>query len=536
MSAVESPSPWKLVYALLIVVAVGAGAGRICSASRVYEPELAAEPGNAADQRGPWPVKRPQPMSTFSSNDRSRWATVRALVDEGTFVVGRRDKSRVIDSAICLLAGADPLQGATLASAGYRIRVTGNSGIIFEDGWTSVDKVLNPQTLQFYSSKPPLFSTLVAGLYWLMQTIFGWTLKDNPFAVVRTTLILVNLVPFAIYLALLGRLLDRIKAGAWPRCFVMAAACFATLMTPFLITLNNHTVATCCVVFAIYPVWGLLQMPWRAAKGRVLPSAAAFALSGIFAGFTVCNELPAAAFAAALGAVVLWRAPRQTLLCFVPALLVPLAAFLATNYVAMGEVVPAYSKFGGPWYEYEGSHWRKPPEGLVKYGIDWARMHESRGEYAFNVLVGHHGLFSLSPIWLLAVGGMAWAVWSARRTFQPDQAAEVGLGNPTYEGGELTVLGGLTLLVTVVVVGFYLYQSDNYGGWTSGLRWLMWLTPLWLLTMLPVVDWLAERRWGRWLALGFLAWSVFSVSYPAWNPWRHPWFYNLLDSGGYIPY
>ena len=34
-------------------------------------------------------------MPTFGSNDRSRWATVRALVDEGTFVIGRRDPSRV---------------------------------------------------------------------------------------------------------------------------------------------------------------------------------------------------------------------------------------------------------------------------------------------------------------------------------------------------------------------------------------------------------------------------------------------------------
>jgi hypothetical protein len=531
MTAVESPFLQKSVYSILIIVAIGAGAGRICSASRVYEPELSAEPGNTADRRGAWPAKRPQPMPTFGSNDRSRWATVRALVDEGTFVIGRRDKNRVIDSAVCLLAASDPLQGAVLASAGYRVRVTGDSGIIFGDGWTSVDKVLNPQTLQFYSSKPPLFSTLVAGLYWLLQSVLGWTLKDDPFSVVRTTLVLVNLVPFAIYLALLGRLLERINAGAWARWFVMAAACFATLVTPFLITLNNHTMATCCVVFAIYPVWSVLQLPWRAQIA--MPSAGAFVLSGIFAGFTVCNELPAAAFAAALGGVALLRAPRQTLLYFVPGLLVPLVAFLAINYVAMGEVVPAYSKFGGPWYEYEGSHWRKPPPGSVKYGIDWARMHETRADYAFNVLIGHHGLFSLTPIWLLAVGGMLWAVG---RAFLPDHAAEVGQECPTYESENLTVLGAMTLLLTVVVVGFYLYESDNYGGWTSGLRWLMWLTPLWLLTMVPAVDWLSTRWWGRWLALLFLGWSVFSVSYPAWNPWRHPWLFNLMDSGGYVPF
>ena len=64
----------------------------------------------------------------------------------------------------------------------------------------------------------------------------------------------------------------------------------------------------------------------------------------------------------------------------------------------------------------------------------------------------------------------------------------------------------------------------------------MWLTPLWLLTMLPALEWLGQRRWGRWLAYALLAWSVFSVSYPAWNPWRQPWLYNLLESGGYVAY
>ena len=51
----------------------------------------------------------------------------------------------------------------------------------------------------------------------------------------------------------------------------------------------------------------------------------------------------------------------------------------------------------------------------------------------------------------------------------------------------------LILVATIVVLGFYLVTSDNYGGWTAGLRWLMWLTPLWLLTMLPVIEWLGER-------------------------------------------
>jgi hypothetical protein len=94
----------------------------------------------------------------------------------------------------------------------------------------------------------------------------------------------------------------------------------------------------------------------------------------------------------------------------------------------------------------------------------------------------------------------------------------------------------LTVYLTVVVVGFYLVISNNYGGNTSGPRWLFWLTPFWLLTMLPVADWLAGRRWGRIMALVMLAVSVVSVTFPAWNPWRQPWIYHWLDSQGLIPY
>jgi hypothetical protein len=64
----------------------------------------------------------------------------------------------------------------------------------------------------------------------------------------------------------------------------------------------------------------------------------------------------------------------------------------------------------------------------------------------------------------------------------------------------------------------------------------MWLSPFWLLGMLPAVDWLGRRRWGRALALALLAVSVASVSYPAWNPWRDPWIYNWLEAYGWVRY
>lgn len=94
----------------------------------------------------------------------------------------------------------------------------------------------------------------------------------------------------------------------------------------------------------------------------------------------------------------------------------------------------------------------------------------------------------------------------------------------------------LGLALTVVVVGFYLVKSDNYGGFTNGLRWLMWLTPIWLTCLLPVADWLGQWRIGRWLSGIFLAISVFSVSYQLWSPWRHPWIFDLMVQLGWAGY
>jgi hypothetical protein len=226
--------------------------------------------------------------------------------------------------------------------------------------------------------------------------------------------------------------------------------------------------------------------------------------------------------------LLLWWRPRQALLLYLPAALVPAIAFFATNYAAMGQLKPAQSEFGSAWYEYEGSHWKPPLPNQTKSGIDWAKLHESRAEYAMHVLVGHHGLFSLAPIWLLAVAGMLVGCWRWRGLWRQAVFRERG-DFPWF-------VQPLGLALTVVVVGFYLVKSDNYGGFTNGPRWLMWLTPIWLTCMIPLADRLTMSRAGRCLAGVFLALSVFSVSYQLWNPWRHPWIFDLLIELGWPGY
>lgn len=527
----DNPTLRRSVYGVLLVVAVGMACGHIVSAQRVYEP---AQNADASGRRAAWPATRPALSPMFGSNDRSRWATVAALVDKGTYAIGEREIQKLHGSVIAPLGQLDPMQAAALAGAGYFTRANSDSGIIFEDGWQSVDKVLDPSTMKYYSSKPPLLATLVAGLYWVLKLITGWRLTAPPGQptqvneIVRTLLLLINGLPFAIYLWQLVRIVETWGKTDWGRLYVFAAGAFATLVGPFLITFSNHTPGTFAVMFA----WLSLLRIGQYVEGP--PPWYHFVSAGFFAAFAAANELPALAFTSAVFGLLLWWHPRRTLLLALPPALIVAVAFFATNYAELGTWKVAYGETDTVWYQYEGSHWRLAPE-QKKFGIDWTRKGRAEGEreshaaYALHVLVGHHGWFSLTPIWVLAAAAMVLGLSRLRVSGSPRETA-----NPQAELPWFVHPLGLTL--SIVVIGFYLYRSDNYGGWTQGLRWLMWLTPIWLTCLLPMADRLSQSRWGRSVGHVLLAVSVLSASYEPWNPWRHPWLYDLMQEMGWPGY
>lgn len=471
------PSLRQSLYTLMLVGTVGLMAARVANVEFVYEPSLyKAYPARK------WPDKAPAPWPTFGSNDRARWATVKALVEEGTFVIARRIENP-----------ANPKD--------YR-----DEGIRFSDGYGSVDIVLHPDRKEFYATKPPLLTVAVAGEYWLLHKFLKWNLNDQKWEVVVAVLLTFNVLPLALALWLLSRLLERYGTTDWGRLFTFAVACFGTFLTTFAITLNNHVPAACCIFFATYA----LLTPSR--EGDAGASMLRSMIVGLFAGMAVCLDLPSAAFAGVAGLLILMRSPRG-LIGFVPGFLIPIVAQTALNYQALGTWVPVYAQFGGPWYEYPGSHWEKlrwREQGLAERpaGIDF--IEEPKHVYAFHLLFGHHGLFSLTPVWLLAVGGMF------------------------ARGREL--LFRFTPLILAVVVGFYIYKTNNYGGWTSGPRWLFWLTPLLLLALLPAADWLGRSRPGRGVAYLCLGASAFSATYPWANPWRHPWIFQGCEYMDWLHY
>src|SRR5262245_32965809 len=119
----------RSIYSIMLIAATGMMVARVANVEFLYEPSLY----KAYPQRK-WPDKAPEPWPTYSSNDRARWATVKALVEDHTFVVGQR----VPDTN-------DP--------RGYH-----DEGLVQTEGFKSVDYVLHPDRQEFFSTKPPLLT------------------------------------------------------------------------------------------------------------------------------------------------------------------------------------------------------------------------------------------------------------------------------------------------------------------------------------------------------------------------------------------
>lgn len=417
-----------------------------------------------------------QPLQ--SANDRSRWCTVRALVEQGTY---RIDDARRVP------------------------------------GWDTIDLVKHEG--HFYSTKPPLLATLVAGLYALIRATLGWTLGRDLLAVTRLILGLVNLLPMAAALVLLLRIVRRASSSHFAVVLTALAACFGTLLLPFLTTFNNHVPAAVSVVFALAAAVPLMvdgrRDAWR------------FAMAGFWSGFAFTNELPAAAFVAALAALLARVSTRATLLWFTPAAAVPIAAFVVTNWLVTDGPMPFYTEYGSEKYRFvhEGvpSYWMHPR------GID--KGTDSVATYFLHCTIGHHGLLSLTPIYVLTLIGWARAGRQLAGRFHNPDASEPAPAT-------FAVLQAAGAALTLIVFAFFLTRTANYnyGGVSVALRWMLWLVPFWLLAIPAAVGNWCRRWWGRSLAGLALAASVFSAWYPFDGPWKHPWLFTVMSDAGWIDY
>lgn len=494
----------KSIYSLLIILSLGLILGRIFAVDTVNKQELQkfrfnqipkqlAEKEKRLQERGFPEAQIAADLLTteeklkqdaqicvpfFSANDRSRWCTIRALVEP---------EMRV--------------EGAPYAID--RVRLL--------RGWDTIDMVKHDG--HYYSSKPPLLPTLMAGVYWILFNVFGISFAANLYLACILVLVCVNLPFMALFLWACTRLAELFGKTDRSRLFAAATACFATFLSTFCVTLSNHLPAAACAAVVLYLTMEMiLSNRFRLENSFLI---------GLLSAFMVINELPSLSFLAclfvALALYLPWktdfRQSAQHLLLFWVGVLVTLAPILATNHIAHNSFRPPYMhrQPGDNWYEY--SYQKANGQEVVSYwqdpkGLDLGEP--SRARYAFHLLVGHHGVFSLTPVWLLSMAG-----------------AFLMLRNPDRR---IQLFALMVLGLTALILAFYVMRplgDRNYGGNTCGLRWTFWLIPLWICSMLPALEKLENRPFLWRLALLLLLFSAVSVSFPTWNPWTHPWLYAI---------
>jgi hypothetical protein len=518
----------RTIYTLLIISSVGAMVGRIL--------DVESKRGDTA---------------MLSANDRSRWCAIRALGDLGTHhidqVIERRDGRR------------DP-EWNTID----KVKHKGHDG-----------------QEHSYSSKPPLLIRMLTHQYIVVKALTGASLSHQPLNVMRIMLVLTNVLPMILYFVLLAGLIEKLGTSDWGRIFVMAIATWGTFLTTFSITINNHLPAAISVLIATLAAIAIIRdgrrQPWlfaiagcfsAFAVANELPALSFFAMLGAALlwktpGQTIVAFVPSAAVVVAAFFITNYQAHESLsppylhrhdgpvvtqlpdsiesdlqVLFISPALSTALKdqgtdlssqATMELTQQSPGWMVwdpVGQKRFAiratspgfvvrqwGNWYEYENSYW--VPNN--KSGVD--RGEPSRRVYAFHALIGHRGILSLTPVWLLSLLGIG--IW--------------------LKGSDIS-LRGLALMVTTltfVCLTFYLMrplQDRNYGGVCCGFRWMFWFIPLWTICVLPAADWISRRRWSCGIAWGLLAVSIMSANYACMNPWAQSWIFDYWTHLGWIQY
>jgi hypothetical protein len=451
----------------------------------------------------------------FSHNDRSRWATVRALVENQSFVIGSRvrEGDRLVDR-----------------------------GIIAIPGWTTIDVVLDPKSGLYYSSKPPLLAYLVSFPV-RACAVAGFSLVEHRAFVMRVVLVIFNLLPFVLALIAVRRIL----AGAHPLALLAALVTvgLGSLFATFVVTLNAHVLAGSAAVVALWAAF-----PVQPSEPALSPLR--LAVAGLAAAAAAAFEPTALAFLLFLALALVRAAPggawRRAVFFGFPAAL-PLFLHLVTTAFVFGDAL-FFVHSRKAWFRFDGSYWQKPS------GLDVGD--HGVFSYVFHLLVGHHGLFSITPALLIGAVGTALiardtgkraavlgcaAVASvvAARTAEAllEMSWQVSLACPGAVAGWLLVHGtgrspspgktraSIVFASAVMSLGFYAAATSSFGGVALGPRWLLWLVPLLVLGIPRALTALPSRAGRALLVLVVLGVGVFlATPRGGLNPWQHPRLYE----------
>jgi hypothetical protein len=346
---------------------------------------------------------RTKDSAVYNTNVGSRYGTVEGLVNHGTFAITKTRYVRTIDK------------------------------VKYKD--------------DYYSSKPPLLPTATAGVYWVWRAISGYDIRTDEQKVVRLTNTVMGAFLHLLLLIFWMRFLFLITSRPEVVLLGVAAMGFGYLGVGYAIELNNHSPAGTLTLIGFYYAFRL--------RNEIDVTRRHWVTCGLILGILPGVDLPSLATTTMLGLYLASKDWKQTLMWWLPFVLPGIALSMMLNYLAADSIKPVYLR--RELYDYPGSYWKNPR------GIDDLR--EPKHIYGFHLLLGHHGLFSMTPVLFASLIGL-YRAWRKRLIDGP-------LGNRDLRAEALVVMA-----VVGAMLYFYIFKTRNYGGNCVGFRWSIGFTPL----------------------------------------------------------
>jgi hypothetical protein len=361
----------------------------------------------------------------------------------------------------------------------------------FSDG--TVDKVMVGDHI--YSSKPPVLPFLMSVEYGCLRYFFGLSLLEEGDVPTISQLFTVTFVVLPFTLALIGILvwIRTTSISITHQVLVMGAACCGTEMAGYSGTFNNHVPAASLLILAMF----LLN---KIRSGKKLY--ASLVTCGFLAGLAATIDIPTAIVAVAIGIGILGFHRIRGFGFYLLGGSLPVLVHIVFMTYLNGSPLPFNrdsSMMDQSLYWYEDAYWRIP------MGID--DLHHAKGTYLFHSTLGRHGIFLLYPVMLFGVIGLVLDSYRCK-----------SLKN---EGDSRGVFSLLFLASSVILLAYYAFITNNYGGFSFGFRWMIAGVPLFIWGIIRYFD-NQRPRWITVIGLLSLGISVYSV----WLCQNAPWSIN----------
>ncbi|WP_293330740.1 hypothetical protein [Microcoleus sp. CAWBG58] len=331
--------------------------------------------------------------------------------------------------------------------------------------WT-IDKYLYQG--HFYSDKPPILSIYGSFFYALLK-VFGISFK-NQFMLTNTLLIILVVgVATATGIVYLYRIFKFLAVEETWIDVVIIIAGTGTLLLPYSTVFSNHVVSASLLMAGFYYLL------------RVKESIRYSLLSGLL--ITLAGSIDVVAFIfVPFFAVSFFNKPLKSKIVFALAGALVMVIYLQLNFYTSGSLRPP--SMNQSLWEYPGSAF----DSTTLSGLAYHSNFPALLNYAFHMIIGHRGLISYTPILVFSIFGFVKILRNKEFKYRQEYL--------------------LILLASSAYVLMYILRSNNYSGYSYGVR---WYANLMFLLCLPLAQISEDIKSSKNLRKAFIFVSCLSI-------------------------